>query len=123
MNPITFDLKKVRAVAAQKNTEHVITVTRATNFVVRIYGIDTEAAKTFILNQISALEEKNFSDAVLIHGSPYDVYGKRIDGIPWYIKFSILTDEDGEFISNLSFHPTEFELKTRCEVLECYVEA
>lgn len=98
--------------------------TKALEHVIRFRNCSLDEAKTYICAELQKLGIQNFSSSIYFDDLPYDVYGKRIDGIPWYIKFSITEDEDGErYIRNISFHPTVKVLKTRCEELEIYVEA
>jgi hypothetical protein len=114
-----FNLNEVKELA--KCTEkHFFSKTRAIDHVVTHLQISAKEAQDFILNEISNLTEGNFSHRNLIHRNVYDVYGKRIIDIPWYIKFSILNDDNGNYLSNISFHPTERELITQIEVLEMY---
>lgn len=114
------DIKQVKILATDLDIEHWFSRKRATTKVVEIMGFTYDEAKQFILDEICNLDTSNFCERVLIQRDCYDVYGKRINGIPWYIKFSILTDENGEYLANISFHPTERELKTNSEILEAY---
>lgn len=77
-------------------------------------------AKEFILDQLLKLEDKNFSERVLIGGLVYDVYGKTIQNIPWYIKFTVVEESSGEFIYSISFHPPIKTLRTNSETLDAY---
>ncbi|CZH18357.1 TPA: hypothetical protein ACG3NF_002785 [Legionella pneumophila] len=104
------------------NNVHRFTKTRAIDCVVRELQLSTHEAREFILNELGQLTISNYCNSILIDGHVYDVYGKRIKKIPWYIKFAIFEDNGGEFIYNISFHPTEKSLETRSEVLEKYIE-
>lgn len=114
------DLEEVKVLAGN-GLKHYFSKTKAIDHVVKHLEVGIQEAKEFILSEIAILTSDNYSGRVIIHGSVYDIYGKRIHGIPWYIKFSILKDDDGEdYLSNISFHPTEKELQTKIERLEKY---
>jgi hypothetical protein len=116
-----FNLEDVRKLI--KNVEkHSFSKTRAMDCVISHLQITISEAKSFILKEISNLTELNFSDRCLIDRTVYDVYGKKIRSIPWYIKFTICEDDNGRFLYSISFHPTESELKTNSETLEKYYQ-
>ncbi len=73
----------------------------------------SEAEAThFILQGIKLLQETDFVQSVLQWNDPKciaDVYGKVIEGQPWFIKFRI--DEDG-VLEEISFHPPNKSMTT-----------
>lgn len=116
-----FDLEQVRQLIEKSNADdHMFTSTRALNPVVSNLQKTQVEAQEFILEQISKLEEKNFCERMYMNKSVYDIYGKTIENIPWYIKFSVIDDDKGQFIDSISFHPTEKALKTNSETLQAY---
>jgi len=118
-----YDLNDVRALIENTSVnDHKYGGPRALVPVVKHVQVTYKEAKQFILNHLSKLTLDNFSHSILIRGVVYDVYGKRINGISWYIKFSILKDDKGSFLYSISFHPCEKELKTRCGALAEYKE-
>jgi hypothetical protein len=114
-----FDLKEVERLTKDVES-HYFSKTKATDHVSSHFQMSLQEAQIFILQEISQLTDDNFSHRSIIHGDVYDVYGKRIQNISWYIKFSILEDQNGKYLSNISFHPAEKELKTRSEILDKY---
>ncbi len=65
-------------------------------------------AEVFIKNELVKLERKNFAQRSMVFGSVVaDVYGKVIDGEPWYIKFLIESDDEDIWLEELSFHPPD----------------
>ena len=114
-----YNIEKVRLLALNDQT-HSFSATRAINCVVSQFQCSIDDAKKFILAEVAKLTKDNFSETVLINGIVYDVYGKKIQNVPWYIKFSICEDDNGEYLVNMSFHPTEKELRTATEILEKY---
>lgn len=114
-----YSLTRVRELVRNDQKPYFST-TRATNCVIEELQLTLEEAKQFMISGIIQLTEDNFCESVLINGDVYDVYGKRIKKIPWYIKFSIFEDEGGFYLYNISFHPTEKQLTTIAEVLEKY---
>lgn len=116
-----FDLNHVRDCIKNSNPgDHMFTLGKALSPVVSHLQMTQVEAKEFILDQITKLEEKNFSERVRIGRDVYDVYGKTIQNIPWYIKFSIFEDEKGKFIYSISFHPPDKTLITNSETLNSY---
>ena len=95
---------------------------RALQKVIKYLVMTTHEAEEFILKEVKDLTLENFSHQKIQNGEIYDVYGKRVKEIPWYIKFSICKESRGDFLWQISFHPTEYELKTKSEVLEKYEE-
>ena len=94
---------------------------RAVNSVIKYLNMTNEDAERFILKEVKKLTLENFSKCKKMNGEIYDVYGKQIKGIPWYIKLTIRRDEKKKpFLWQISFHPTEHELQTRSETLEKY---
>lgn len=71
-------------------------------------------AQKYILSNIQGLSTNDFS-ASHYNSSwkiVWDVYGKQIDGINWYIKFFVEPDSDGQdYLAEVSFHPLEEKLK------------
>ncbi|XGC79834.1 hypothetical protein ACES2L_10880 [Bdellovibrio bacteriovorus] len=117
-----YNLDELRALA-KPDIENWISKTKALNPVVKFKSCSLVEATDFIYAQLQALELDNFSNTIYFDGHTYDVYGKRIEEVPWYIKFCITEDLDGKrYIRNISFHPTVKNLKTRCEELEAYEE-
>lgn len=95
---------------------------RASQKVIEHLVMTTHEAEEFILKEVKNLTLENFSHQKNQNDGIYDVYGKRVKGIPWYIKFSIRNDSEGDSLWQISFHPTEYELRTKSEVLEKYEE-
>ena len=95
---------------------------RASQEVIEHLDMTTHEAEEFILEQVKNLTLENFSYQKNQNGEIYDIYGKRVKGIPWYIKFSIRKELEGDFLWQISFHPTKYELRTKSEVLEKYEE-
>ncbi|MGQ3887857.1 hypothetical protein ACQUW5_02350 [Legionella sp. CNM-1927-20] len=114
-----YNLERVKKLARDDQSP-LFSFKRALKCVSEHLQLTPDTAKLFILLEVSKLTENNFCENVLINGDVYDVYGKRIREIPWYIKFSILEDKEGEYLYNISFHPTEKKLTTASEVLEKY---
>lgn len=114
-----YSLERVRELALN-DQKHWFSTTRAINCVIQQFEYSVDDAKKFILSEVTKLTADNFSERLWMSGVVYDVYGKMIQNIPWYIKFSILEDDNGEYLANMSFHPAEKELKTASETLEKY---
>lgn len=119
MGSAKFNLQEVRELAKCVENNW-FSQTRAVNHVTYHLQLNIQEARSFILAEISSLSEDNFSHSKLINGLIYDVYGKIIKNIPWYIKFSVDRDVNGKYLTNMSFHPTEHKLETLSEVLEIY---
>ena len=84
----------------------------AVNRVIETLHKTDHGARVFILDQICKLEDCDFCQSVVMTEEVYDEYGKIIDEIPWYIKLAILEEDKEEFISCISFHPLEKDMKT-----------
>ncbi|MEK2646447.1 hypothetical protein [Bdellovibrio sp. BCCA] len=119
--PPANHLAKVKKLTEQNKIE--ATKTRALDFVQRIYKCGPSDAIKKITKEILELDKSNFAHTRTINSLECDVYGKIIDAIPWYIKFCIDKDNlgrKGEFVNNLSFHPTEEELTTQSGKIPAY---
>lgn len=67
---------------------------------------DRNQAEHYILSEILNLTDSDYYNRVVHWGEVLDIYGKRIDGINWYIKFFIEKDENAQdSLSEVSFHP------------------
>lgn len=110
-----FDLAKVFKLTKSGQTK--LGFPRAICAVMETLNLDTEEATNFIIKEILGLTKDNFNTRTLIDGLVYDIYGKIIKSIPWYIKFSIVNNEGDEFLWNISFHPIEKNLETRIATL------
>lgn len=114
-----FDLEWVRRLIKDVDLgDHYFCYERALCPVVENLQLTPREAKVFILEQISELDKENFSERVLIVREVYDVYGKIIRNIPWYIKFRIDEVKNGKYVFIFSFHPTEKVLITQSETLQ-----
>ncbi|MCS5712376.1 hypothetical protein [Candidatus Berkiella aquae] len=103
-----------------KIKDHRFGQKRAIEVVIRIFKLTANQARNFIIREVSKLEHHNFARSTHYGGMTFDIYGKRINNIPFYIKFSIIDDSIGQFIYVISFHPTEDVLTTQSETLEAY---
>ena len=113
-----FDLKDVFQIIKEGEPQDIVfSFGKALDPVKTEFAKTTTEAKDFILEQIQRLSIDNFAERVLINGVVYDVYGKNIADISWYIKFSVISDENGEFLYAISFHPIKNNLVTRIEEL------
>lgn len=120
MQAAKYKLTRVKELAA--GSKILFSHDRATVLVMENLQITVAEAEIFMIEGINSLSEDNFSERLLMWGDVYDVYGIIINGIPWYIKFSIFKDgKNEECLYNISFHPIEKQLITKTEVLEKYV--
>lgn len=71
-------------------------------------------AQEYIFREILALTADNFKEQRAGQwGDPalvIDQYGIRKDGIPWLIKFFIDKDATGNFLQEISFHPSDRDM-------------
>ena len=113
-----YELSRVFKLIKDGTDEKIdISLTRALRPVITCLNVSAEEAKEFILEQILLLTVDNFSSRIWMEPDVYDIYGKKIDGISWFIKFCIYIDENGDNLYCISFHPIEKNLTTRTETL------
>lgn len=96
-----------------------IAKSRSIDCVIRVFpDFGVKDAESFIVTGILDLNPNDFSSQSYQWESVLDIYGKRISGINWYIKFFVEQDDDGaECVSEVSFHPLEEDLKLESKVL------
>ncbi|MBL7543790.1 MAG: hypothetical protein JNL11_08235 [Bdellovibrionaceae bacterium] len=91
------------------NNGHVVFIaaSRSVDEVIKVFPKkDRTQAEYYILSEILNLTDSDFHNRAAQWGEVLDIYGKRIDGINWYIKFFIEKDENGQdSLSEVSFHP------------------
>jgi len=89
-----------------------IAETRSIDEVIKVFPQKNRTqAEQYILTEILNLTSADYHNRVVHWGEVLDVYGKRIDGINWYIKFFIEKDENGQdCLSEVSFHPLEEDM-------------
>lgn len=113
-----YDLNKI--IASSENCPFPMS-DKSSRAVMAVYRIlkgssKSEAdAQRFIKDELKKLEVVDFCGHTQVFQSEIaDVYGKNIDGEPWYIKIQL--DEDGD-VYLLSFHPPEWEMKLQSGVV------
>ena len=86
-----FTLDEVRALIKNIDPDdHLFGRSRALTPVVSNFQITNSDAQKFILKEICKLEIKNFYESIYMNKNVYDVYGKIIEGVAWYINFQLL---------------------------------
>ena len=115
MNP-KFNLEEVKNVIRGQGHHRFASSTAITPIIV-IFKLTIIEAKDFIKSQLLLLEEQDFSTSIFIRPNVYDIYGKIIDGILFYIKFTIEKFEGMDCLFNISFHPASDDILTKAGVL------
>lgn len=112
------DLALVKRLASQGNPrDHIFTLNKAIKPVVETLGTTDAKARRFILEQISNLNIGDFSDSIFMDNI-CDIYGKEINKVGWYIKFTVLKDGNLHYIFCISFHPLEKNIKTNSGIIK-----
>ena len=106
------------AAALRDLDDHMVNMGNVINPIVDELWKTIDSAKRFAIEQICALDTCHYVGPMVIHTRTYDLYGKTIEGVPWYIKFLIEKDQNGDFIDCISFHPIKEDLTTNSETLK-----
>ncbi|MEC7277564.1 MAG: hypothetical protein VXV96_14690 [Bdellovibrionota bacterium] len=114
MNKPRYELEKVKA-QIQKHGCFFRVKKKSTLAVVeffRLTGGDNMSigeAEEFIISELLKLTEDDFYETKFLHKleAYADIYGKIINGDPWYIKLFLEYEEfiEGEDVHQVSFHP------------------
>lgn len=121
-----YDLNSVKLLANQKDADHNF-ARKALADVIKYMELKhggkrmaNYAAEDFILDELGKLDIKDYHNRVLIGKNVYDIYGKVIKDIPWYIKIGIAEDEKGKYIEICSFHPPDTDIAVQSEIVKKY---
>jgi hypothetical protein len=92
--------------------------TTGVDMIMQVRNCSAKEAVDFAREAVLSLSADCFSDTVrMAKQSVADVYGKVIDGMPWYIKLRA----DGDVVDLLSCHLPDRDIETRGGVVSCTV--
>lgn len=115
LNNVVFPL--IRAghfalISPKSSTDRVVAVFQHMNL---------SEASDFIISEILKLNGTDFSTQQYATGwnLVWDIYGKQISGINWFIKFFVEPDQTTglDYLAEVSFHPLERDLKLESGVV------
>ena len=101
-----WPLETVKAVAAREDGLR-FSLTRALPFFPTRAACFVAARST-----VAALSHRDFVETLQQNPDLCDVYAVRIERKGWYVKLTLLEEEDGEVVVLLSLHPLEHEIRT-----------
>lgn len=111
-----YDLEEAKSLASDCD---ILFPNKSVNAVIAVFKDIIGSPKTtveaddFIRDELAKLELKDFAERTLVFQNTVvaDVYGKIINGQPWYIKFLIRIEDGETWLEELSFHPPDRPLK------------
>lgn len=121
--PPKYDLNIVKMLAKDPSVKNDFALTSAIKPVITTFQLTHIQAGRFILRELELLESCNYSSTFCYDSKSkkvFDVYGKRVEGIPFYIKFCLEQGHGKFYIYIISFHPIEKNLQTQSETLIIY---
>ena len=91
--------------------------TTGVDMIMQAQSCTAREAVAFARKAVLGLSDECFSETVQLgKNSKADVYGKIIDGLPWYIK---LKDDEDEGVVVISCHLPDHDIRTRGGVVSC----